>query len=147
MYSKTVIEKIIDYQARGLSAEETRQALSERDKVKIHINTIYRLRKSPVGLEILHELIRQQERDISRADSEDRSEAMKYRNELIKTYATLLVPQQPLIQNNVSVEHEKNVTVNQLLQRYQQFRRDRDGEPAACSDSSGQSVDQTKANS
>jgi len=147
MYSKAVIEKIIDYQARGLSAEETRQALSERDKVKIHINTIYRLRKSPIGLEILHELIRQQERDISRADSEDRSEAMKYRNELIKTYATLLVPQQPLIQNNVSVEQEKNVTVNQLLQRYQQFRRDRDGEPAACSDSSGQQVGQTKANS
>ena len=147
MYSKAVIEKIIDYQARGLSAEETRQALSERDKVKIHINTIYRLRKSPIGLEILHELIRQQERDISRADSEDRSEAMKYRNELIKTYATLLVPQQPLIQNNVSVEQEKNVTVNQLLQRYQQFRRERDGEPAACSDSSGQQVGQTKANS
>ena len=54
-------------------------------------------------MEILHELIRQQERDISRADSEDRSKAMKYRNELIKTYATLLLPQQPLVQNNFSV--------------------------------------------
>ena len=147
MYSKIIIQKIVDYQARGLSAEETKQALIERDHVKIHINTIYRLRKSPIGLEILHELIRQQERDISRADSEDRSEAMKYRNELIKTYATLLVPQQPLVQNNVSVEQEKNVTVNQLLQRYQQFRRDRDGEPAACSNSAGESMDQAKANS
>jgi len=145
MYSKAIIEKIIDYQARGLSAEETKQALSERDHVKIHINTIYRLRKSPIGLEILHELIRQQERDISRADSEDRSEAMKYRNELIKTYATLLLPQQPLVQNNFSVEQEKNVTVNQLLQRYQQFRRERDGEPAVCSDCSQQQVDQPKA--
>jgi hypothetical protein len=86
-------------------------------------------------MEILHELIRQQERDISRADSEDRSKAMKYRNELIKTYATLLLPQQPLVQNNFSVEQEKNVTVNQLLQRYQQFRRERDGKPAVCSNS------------
>ncbi len=147
MYSKIIIQKIIDYQARGLSAEETKQALSERDHVKIHINTIYTLRKSPVGKEILEELIRQQERDISRADSEDRSEAMKYRNELIKIYAQILLPQQPIVQNNISVKQEKNVTVNQLLQRYQQFRRDRDGEPAAGGDGAGQRLDSPKTNS
>lgn len=88
MYPKQVTELIVYYQALGFSAEETRTALKDKNSITINLNTIYKHRKSTVGQEITDELIRQQERDILKVESENKALALKYRNELLK----LLIP-------------------------------------------------------
>jgi hypothetical protein len=88
MYARSITQRIVELQAHGFSATETQKALNEQYSINIGINTVYRHRKSDVGQEIIEELIRQQERDILKSDSDDRELAMRYRNELLK----ILIP-------------------------------------------------------
>jgi hypothetical protein len=88
MYARSITQRIVELQAHGLSATETQKALNEEYSLHIGINTVYRHRKSEVGQEIIEELIRQQERDILKSDTDDRELAMRYRNELLK----ILIP-------------------------------------------------------
>jgi len=89
MYPRTVTEKIVEYWALGFSAEETRQALTEKQNVTMALNTIYKHRHSLTAQNLIDELIHRQERAILKADTDDPPLAMKYRNELLK----ILVPQ------------------------------------------------------
>ena len=93
MYSKLVIEEIIRLQALGFSGEETRETLQNKFGIRPCLDTVYRHRRSPIGAEMLHELIRHQERDILKADSEgQRQIAMRYRDKLIEKLMDKLMP-------------------------------------------------------
>ncbi|MCJ7767085.1 hypothetical protein MUP79_01660 [Candidatus Bathyarchaeota archaeon] len=89
MSPRTITEKIVEYWALGFSAEETREALQEKQNVSICLTTIYKHRHSLTAQNLIDELIRRQERAILKADSDNPELAMKYRNELLK----ILVPQ------------------------------------------------------
>ena len=106
MYARSITQRIVELQAHGLSATETQKALKEEYDINIGINTVYRHRKSPVGQEIIEELIRQQERAILKADMEDKALAMKYRNELLK----ILIPQR--VEAITYQQTEENVNIN-----------------------------------
>ena len=89
MYPRTVTQRIIELQALGFSAEETRNRLRERDGITINIDTIYKHRRSSVGREIIDELIRMQLRSIAHAAGKGApAQALKYRNEMLK----ILIP-------------------------------------------------------
>lgn len=89
MYPKAITERIVELWAHGFSAEETRTALEEQFHIKPCLDTIYKKRHSLTAQNLIDELLRQQERDILKADAENREVAMKYRNELLK----ILIPQ------------------------------------------------------
>jgi hypothetical protein len=89
MYPKIITEKIIELQAKGFSAEETRSYFQQEQGLKIGLNTVYRPRKSVVGQEIADEMVRTQQRSILKQEEKNPALAMKYRNELLK----LLIPQ------------------------------------------------------
>lgn len=110
MYPRHITQRIIELQAKGFGAYETKEYLDKEYGINIHPNTIYNHRKSPVGQEIIDELIRQQERAILRADAEDRKLAMHYRNELLK----ILLPQRiEAISKQViqHIEEKRDVTI------------------------------------
>ena len=104
MYPKLITEKIIELQAKGFSAEETRSYFEQEQGLKIGINTVYRHRKSVVGQEIADEMVRAQQRSIRRQEEKNPGLAMKYRNELLK----LLIPQRI----EQKIEGGQNWTVN-----------------------------------
>jgi len=108
MYPRTVTEKIIEYWALGFSAEETRQALTEKQNVTMALNTIYKHRHSLTAQNLIDELIHRQERAILKADTDDPPLAMKYRNELLK----ILVPQR--IEAYSRVDQNVNTTVTNI---------------------------------
>ena len=117
MYSKIITQRIIELQAKGFSAEETKKILLEKDGLDISVDTIYRHRKSPVGQELIAELIRQQERSIVRADSTDPPLAMKYRNELLKIL-TLQNPQVNVTVNATAQSKAQAESTTALLEDY-----------------------------
>ena len=83
MYSRAVTQKIVEYWALGFTAEETRVALMEKYEIHPCLDTIYRHRHSLTAQDLIDELLRQQERSILKAESEDRALAMKYRDKLL----------------------------------------------------------------
>jgi len=108
IYPRTVTEKIVEYWALGFSAEETRQALTEKQNVAMALNTIYKHRHSLTAQTLIDELVRRQERAILKADTDDPPLAMKYRNELLK----ILVPQR--IESYSRVDQNVNATVTSI---------------------------------
>lgn len=118
MYGKTITQYIIECQAKGLTGEETQQALKDQKGITVHLNTIYAHRKSSVGQEITDELIRQQQRDILRQQQSNPELSLKYRNELLK----ILVPFKAEIESrNLNItKTEVNVNVtSDLLKQYE----------------------------
>jgi hypothetical protein len=111
MYPKLVTEKIIELQAKGFSAEETRSYFKQEQDLNIGINTIYRHRKSVVGQEIADEMVRAQQRSIRRQEEKNPGLAMKYRNELLK----LLIPQR--IEQKIEGGQNWIVTLNDNSKR------------------------------
>ena len=107
MYSKLITEEIIRLQANGFTAEETLTNLQEHHNIKPHLNTIYNHRTSPVGVEMLQELIRHQERSILKADSSDPALAMRYRSDLIGKMMDKLLP------DLVYSEHKEDVNITE----------------------------------
>lgn len=86
MYPKEITQFIINCWGKGLTAEETVEAIKTTKNFHIGIATVYRKRNSLTGKELTDELLRQQQRDI--ADSDDAELRIKFRNELLK----ILVP-------------------------------------------------------
>jgi hypothetical protein len=90
MYPRNITEKILELQAKGYSAELTKEYLADHSTPGIHLNTIYNHRKGTVSKEITDELVRQQQQGITLANQKGKRElSLKYRNELLK----LLIPQ------------------------------------------------------
>ena len=114
-YPKTVTEKIVEYWALGFSAEETRQALYDKQQVKVCLNTVYKHRHSLTAQDLIDELIRRQERAITKADAENPALAMKYRDKLLEK----LMPQrfEAHTLEEVRVE-EKHVNITANLTQY-----------------------------
>jgi hypothetical protein len=82
VYSKEVTAIILSDMAKGASADETRQHLSDLFGKAPHQNTIYAHRHSITAEQIVDELLRQQERDITK---EQNSEIrMRYRDKLLE---------------------------------------------------------------
>jgi hypothetical protein len=122
MYPRQVTELIIYYQALGFSAEETRKALKEQNGININLNTIYKHRRSPIGQEMINELIRQQQRDILKADSENKPLAMKYRNELLKLL--LQKPAEINVSASASTQTSLAAEVEQIIQVSREINAD-----------------------
>jgi len=116
LYSKIIIEEIIRFQALGFSAEETRIALKDKYGKQPALNTIYKYRRSPIGQEMIEELIRHQERDILKADSENIGLAMKYRDKLL----ALLLPQKIMSYHKEDVNIEERRELNVTLEDYRE---------------------------
>ena len=106
MYTKIITEEIIRLQANGFTAEETRTYLKDNYQINIGLNTVYRHRHSPIGHEMLMELIRHQERSILKADSTNPALAMKYRADLISKIADKVMP------DLIYSKHKEDVTIN-----------------------------------
>ncbi|MCJ7559168.1 hypothetical protein MUO79_00940 [Candidatus Bathyarchaeota archaeon] len=117
MFSRAVTQRIIELQAIGFSAEETRQRLHERDGITLSLNTVYKHRRSSVGREIIDELIRIQLRSIAYVTRKGSAQAMKYRNELLK----ILIPVRIESLSIQKTEATVNVNVEDLLKQYEEF--------------------------
>jgi len=110
-YPKNITEEIVHYQALGFSAEETREALIDKNTVTISLNTIYKHRKSAVAQEIIDELIRQQERRILKQEHDNPELSLKYSNELLK----ILIPTRVETYSKVEAT-TKNFTIIRMWQ-------------------------------
>jgi intein-encoded DNA endonuclease-like protein len=131
MYSRTVTQRIIELQALGFSAEETRKRLRERDGMTLNLNTVYTHRRSSVGKEIIDELVRMQLRSIAYAAGKGSAQALKYRNELLK----ILIPVRIESLSIQKTEATVNVSVEDLLKQYERFIAERAmGQPAVHAD-------------
>jgi hypothetical protein len=117
MYSRTVTQRIIELQALGFSAEETRKRISERDGITLNLKTVYTHRHSSVGREIIDELIRMQLRSIAYAAGKGSAQALKYRNELLK----ILIPVRIESLSIQKTESNVNVNVEDLLRQHEEF--------------------------
>ena len=112
LYSKLITEEIVRLQANGFSGEETRTYLKEHYEINPGINTIYRHRHSPIGLEMLNELIRHQERSILKADSNDPALAMNYRDKLIDKMMDKLMPDLNYVASDQNINKTEAITHN-----------------------------------
>ena len=124
MYARSTTQRIVELQAHGLSATETQKALTDEYSIHIGINTVYRHRKSPVGQEIIEELIRQQERAILKADVEDKALAMKYRNELLKVLIPQRIEAMSYSRQDVNVRKVEFVVSPKLLVKKDELQPD-----------------------
>ena len=81
VYSKEITAVILSDYAKGASAEETIKHLTEAYGVTPNINTIYSHRKSLTAEQLVDELIRQQQRDITKEPDSQRR--MFFRDKLL----------------------------------------------------------------
>jgi len=81
MYSKEVTTIILADWAKGASAEETRKHLEDTVGISPCLNTIYTHRNGLTAQMLVDELLRQQQRDIVKADNP--ALRMKYRDLLL----------------------------------------------------------------
>lgn len=115
-YSKEVTAVILADHAKGATAEETQKHLQDIYQIAPSLNTIYAHRRSITAEQLVDELQRQQERDITKETNSDIR--MKYRNELLKM---LLPIKAEIISKSVSLnktEVNLNVT-SDLLKQYE----------------------------
>ena len=135
-------QRELELRCLGYKIKQIQKQMGEEGSGWWDEDTIRADLKTVTAEEWRDELIRQQNADIALED--DRKVKLEYRDRMIERLTPRKSPDVSVqIANQVQVE--KNVTVNQLLLRYQQFRRGRDGERTVCSNSSGQQVDQAGA--
>ena len=96
MFSKTVIQRIVNLWGIGASAEETVTALRDED-VKISLHCVYNIRRGLTAQQMIDELQREQQRDIAKCDTP--ALKMKYRDLLL---AKLIPQQKDRIEVNVN---------------------------------------------
>jgi len=101
MYSKEVTATILADFAKGASAEETRLHLEEVLGVKPALNTIYAHRKSVTVEQLVDELLRQQERDITKET--DSYKRMMFRDKLLDKLMPL---KQEIVTKNLNINRE-----------------------------------------
>lgn len=90
-YGKEVLAIILADYAKGASAEETQRHLQDTLHIKPCTNTIYAHRNEITIDQLIDELARQQERDITK--EEDSDIRMHYRNELLKLFVPVKIIQ------------------------------------------------------
>ena len=119
MYSKIITQEIIRLQANGFTITETQAYLTEHYQINPHRNTVHAHRHSPIGVEMLQELIRHQERSILKANETNPALAMKYRSDLIGKIADKLMPDLNYtasdINKNEVITHNINISADQEL--------------------------------
>lgn len=110
MYSKEVTGWINECWARGASAEATVKAIQQAHGIKLGLATVYRHRHNLTTKDLVDELLRQQETDISHCDEAELK--LKYRNELLKIF----IPQMTInLNKNVNeTTINRNVTLEGL---------------------------------
>lgn len=114
-YSKEVTAVILADHARGATAEETQKHLQDTYQIAPSLNTIYAHRRSITAEQLVDELQRQQERDITKETNSDIR--MKYRNELLKM---LLPIKAEIISKSISINKTSvEVNVTDLLSQYE----------------------------
>jgi hypothetical protein len=110
MYSKEVTAIILQDWAKGASAEETHKHLLEVYGKAPCLNTIYAHRNSLTTQHLIDELLRQQERDITKTSTEELR--LKYRNELLK----ILMPiKAEILSKNLSINQTEVKHVIKLV--------------------------------
>lgn len=114
MYSKEVTALILADWAKGATAEETVEHLKNLYGKAPCLNTIYTHRNGLTAKALVDELLRQQERDITKSSNEDLR--MKYRNELLKIF----IPQMTI---NLSKNINENRNVEVLKKENEEFIR------------------------
>jgi hypothetical protein len=96
MYSKEVTGWIDECWAKGFTAEQTVEAIHKKHDIKLGTATVYRHRQGKTTRDLVDELMRQQQFDITTCDNPELK--MKYRNELLKIF----IPQ-------MTINYNKNV--------------------------------------
>jgi len=124
MYQKAITERIVELWAHGFSAEETRQALQEQFNIKPCLDTVYKHRHSLTAQDLIDQLIRQQERAILKADTDDRELAMKYRNELLKILLPQRIEAMSYSRQDVNVRKVEFVVSPKLLVKKDELQSD-----------------------
>ena len=84
MYPKQVTGWINECWVRGATAEATVTAIEQAHGIHLGLATVYRHRHNLTTQDLVAELLRQQQHDISHTDNEELK--LKYRNELLKLY-------------------------------------------------------------
>jgi len=100
-YSKETTSLILADWAKGATAEETCKHVEEVNGRPIGIATVYRHRHSLTTQDLIDELLRQQERDITKAEAKT---ALHYRNELLK----ILLPVK-ILQLNKNINENREI--------------------------------------
>jgi len=112
MYSRIITEEIVRLQANGFTIKETQDYLQEHYSIRPHRNTVHNHRHSPIGVEMLQELIRHQERSILKADSDKPALAMKYRADLIGKMMDKLMPTKIESYQKMDVTERREVAID-----------------------------------
>mgnify|MGYP007071603287 CR=1 FL=1 len=110
VYSKEVTAVILSDMARGASAEETQKHLADLYGKAPHTNTIYTHRHSITAEQIVDELIRQQQRDITKEDNSDRR--MYYRDKLLDKLMQLKIE---IVSKNLNINKTEVKHVIELV--------------------------------
>ena len=114
-YGKEIHAIILTDFAKGATAEETQKHLQDALNVKPCTNTIYKHRGTFTIDQVVDELARQQERDITKEENSDIR--MHYRNELLKLFVPVKIIQ---LNKNLNVNRtEIKIDVPDLLKQYE----------------------------
>jgi hypothetical protein len=114
MYSKEVTAIIMQDWGKGASAEETVSHLKQIYGKAPCLNTIYAHRNSLTAKDLVDELLRQQERDITKSTDEELK--LKYRNELLKIFIPQMTINLSKQEINVTGKPDLTNQVNELIQ-------------------------------
>ena len=106
MYSKEVTALILQDWAKGASAEETRNHIQEVLGVKPCLNTIYTHRNGLTAENLIDELLRQQQRDITKSDNE--KTRMYFRNELIRALLPHRIEALSYHKEDININNNRN---------------------------------------
>ena len=107
-YGKEIHAIILTDFAKGATAEETQKHLQDALNIKPCTNTIYAHRGKFTIDQVVDELARQQERDITKEENSDIR--MHYRNELLKLFVPVKIIQ---LSKNINInKNETNINHN-----------------------------------
>lgn len=114
-YSKEITAVILADHAKGASAEETKKHLQDAFGLSPNLNTIYAHRKSITTEQVVDELLRQQERDITKEANSDRR--MYYRDKLLEKLMQLKIE---IVSKNLNIsKSEVTLNVSDMLKQYE----------------------------
>ncbi len=135
--------RVFELRCLGLKIPQIVEKMAEEGQLWSE-STIKGDLRSDAALEFLEELQRQQLVDIALAKS--RKLKLEYRDRMIERFWPRKSPEALFNVTNV-VQMEQDVTINLLLERYQQFKRERNQGSAVCSNDSDKRVDTTGTHS
>lgn len=114
-YSKEITAVILADHAKGATAEETKKHLQDAFGLSPNLNTIYAHRKSITTAQVVDELLRQQERDITKEPNS--KIRMEYRDRLLDKLMPL---KQEIITKNLTVNKTSvEINVSDMLKQYE----------------------------